>query len=382
MRILQINASYKPAYLYGGPTMSVSKLAEVLNQNKILTDVLCTTANGVVELDVIPGKKYNIDGVEVIYFKRLTKDHSHFSPALLRYLYQNIHNYQLVHIHAWWNLVSVLSALICYIKKKPFILSPRGTLSTYSFNNRTSTAKKYFHRFIGKPVLQRANFLLTSRKEESEMKQLFGNKIKTAVIPNFVRLQKVEAKYELSKNRLLRVVFLSRIDEKKGLEFLFRAVADMEQPVSITLAGNGNEQYINNLKTLANQLNISQKINWIGFVNDEAKFNLLAEHDLMILPSYNENFANVVIESLSVGTAVLITEHVGLADFILEHNLGWVCKQEAAAIKTSIQTIINSPQQLKEIREKGSQIINTFFDEDYLVKKYISYYQSIINEPV
>ncbi|HTE01349.1 MAG TPA: hypothetical protein VK668_18815, partial [Mucilaginibacter sp.] len=82
MKILQVNASYKPAYVYGGPTMSVSKLSEQMVKAGCIVEVFTTTANGPVELPVVPDKQTNIDGVPVTYFKRLTKDHSHFSPAL------------------------------------------------------------------------------------------------------------------------------------------------------------------------------------------------------------------------------------------------------------------------------------------------------------
>lgn len=97
MRIIQITAAYKPAYIYGGPTMSVAKLCEELTEVKVEVkvevenkteiknkiEVLTTTANGTAELPVAIGLPQLVDGVKVTYFKRLTKDHTHFSPALL-----------------------------------------------------------------------------------------------------------------------------------------------------------------------------------------------------------------------------------------------------------------------------------------------------------
>ena len=50
--------------------------------------VFTTTANGKDELDVIPGKEYLIEGVKVIYFNRLTKDHSHITFSLWKHLYK------------------------------------------------------------------------------------------------------------------------------------------------------------------------------------------------------------------------------------------------------------------------------------------------------
>src|SRR6266496_3119649 len=81
MKILFIIPSYKPAYIYGGTTVVVSLLAESLASHGHQVTVYTTTANGKNELEVETGKEIIIDGVKVFYFKRITKDHSHISPA-------------------------------------------------------------------------------------------------------------------------------------------------------------------------------------------------------------------------------------------------------------------------------------------------------------
>ena len=85
-----IRDSYKPAYIYGGPTMSVAKLCEALTKTNVAIEVLTTTANGKIELNVKSGEQTEVDGVKVSYFRRLTKDHTHFSPALLLALRKKI----------------------------------------------------------------------------------------------------------------------------------------------------------------------------------------------------------------------------------------------------------------------------------------------------
>src|SRR3569833_3381732 len=75
---------------------------------------------------------------------------------------------------------------------------------------------------------------------------------------------------------------------------------------------------------LANENKVAGKITWAGFRGDE-KFSMLHEHDLLVLPSHDENFGNVVIESLSQGTAVLISPFVGLRDYVAKNNFGWGC---------------------------------------------------------
>ena len=70
--------------------MSVSMLSEQLVNAGFSIEVFATTANGKTELNVTPGQPTLVDGVWVRYFKRVTKDHSHFSPALLKTLWKEV----------------------------------------------------------------------------------------------------------------------------------------------------------------------------------------------------------------------------------------------------------------------------------------------------
>jgi len=65
--------SYKPAYQYGGPVNSVSKLCELLTENGIYTKVLTTTGNGKEELDVETGREIIVDGVPVFTLNAILK---------------------------------------------------------------------------------------------------------------------------------------------------------------------------------------------------------------------------------------------------------------------------------------------------------------------
>lgn len=376
--ILHISASYIPAYIYGGPTMSVSQLAQnIAKYGNCSVSVYTTTANGKTELDITPNSVHYINGVQVTYFKRITKDHSHFSPALYIALWKNIHTFDYIHLHAWWHLVSVISALICVLKGKKFILSPRGTLSAYSFNNRTSFLKKIFHQCIGKPLLLKANFLLTSKNEETEIKLLLNESIKTFVLPNFVKIAN-SLPLQLPDFSNLKLLFLSRIEEKKGIEFLLNALENLTISYQLTIAGTGEVTYIESLKNLAKNLDIEQNLNWVGQVNNDKKFEILNKHHLLVLPSYNENFANVVIESLSVGTAVLISPNVGLANFVKEYKFGWICTQEPKEICSQLRNIYLQQEKLNLIKQTAPQIIATLFDEKKLAVHYQNYYKSTI----
>ena len=357
--------------------MSVSMLSEQLAKSGISTEVYTTTANGKTELDVLPGVPTEIDGVKVTYFKRVTKDHSHFSPALLKKLWLEVKNFDAVHIHAWWNLVSIFSCLIALSRRVSVIISPRGTLSPYSFQNKNIGPKWLIHHLLGKYLLNRCTLHVTSEREkEAVMSLLHAKKIIT--LPNFVKLPPKKAWPPRKGSEALRLLFFSRIEQKKGLDILFSALPAVTIPYILSIAGDGDKNYTEHLKTVARQNLIENKINWLGFQN-ENKFDVLYGHDLFILPSYDENFGNAIIESLCVGTPVLISEQVGLAGYVKKNGLGWVCKTTPESVSDTINNIAEKEMSvIGDIRDRGPNIIYNDFEEGVLVAKYIDLYNKTI----
>ena len=372
MKILHIIPAYKPAYGYGGPTESVSHLCEVLALNGHEVDVYTTTANEEKELNVIPGKVANVDGVNVIYFKRITGDHTHISPALWLKLIKTAKRYDVIHLHSWWNILIVVATIISLFSKTKVIIAPRGMLSEYIFTTRQGSQKKWFHNFMGRKILSLCRLHATAYSEYMECRKLIPG-WEGFMLPNIISLPNIEIVPNF--NKVFSIIFLSRIHPKKGLEKLFEAISLLDINITLKIAGNGETEYIEELKKLAVKLNVNSKIEWLGWLDREEKFFELQKADLFILVSLNENFANVVIEALHMGTAVLISEDVGLANFVKEKNLGWISTLEVESIVEKLKEAYFDKEKLMFVREHGRTIIEQVFCEDVLIGQYIKEYQ-------
>ncbi|MEO6632770.1 MAG: glycosyltransferase, partial [Mucilaginibacter sp.] len=268
------------------------------------------------------------------------------------------------------------SCIVALMRNVPVVVSPRGTLSPYSFHNKNIGFKWFIHHLLGKPLLKRCHIHATSNQEAEAIGEIVKPK-SIANIPNFVRLpeRSVEADRLLG---VFRLIFLSRIEEKKGLDILLNALPVLTFPYKLTIVGDGDITYIETLTALAEKNGTAANIEWAGFRGDD-KFKLLAENDLLVLPSYDENFGNVVIESLSEGTAVLLSRFVGLWDYVSDNKLGWACELNAPAFANLINFIQGAPDELNYIRTNAPGKIRADFDESRLVKKYAELYKSIIN---
>lgn len=374
MKILIITPSYKPAFVYGGPIFSVAYLAENLSKNNEVL-VLSTNANGKENLVIDTQDAIQIEGVNIRFFKRQTKDHSHFSIGMLRYLWNHGSEYQAIHIQSWWNTVAVLTALICKLKSWKYIVSPRGMLSPYTIDH--SIVKNIIHKLIGDYLLENAIIHVTSNDEKQKLNKL-NPSYRLIDVPNYVD---VKTKHQNANRNsdILNLLFLSRIHPKKGIEDLFSALCNVNFKYHLSVVGDGDSEYIQGLKSLSKKLQIDSFISWKGALYNEDKIQSYANADVFILPSKDENFANTVLESLSQGTAVIVSKNVGLSDFVSKNDLGWVYDGSINNLVDVLNDSKSSPQKLKIIRETSTSIIQNNFSEENISNMYISMYNTSLN---
>jgi glycosyltransferase involved in cell wall biosynthesis len=375
MKILFIVPSYKPAYIYGGTIVVVARLAEQLALEGHDVSVYTTTANGKVELDVVPGKEINVDGVKVTYFKRITGDHTHVSPTLWKFLHATVKRFDVVHIHSWWNPLVIGAAWICKLKGVKPVFSPHGMLSTYIMETNNAGKKKLLHDLVGKGLLDYSRLHVTADTEWEESLKIIPH-WEGKVIPNLVMLS--EKVYSRPANTVFTIGFLSRIDPKKGLDVLIKALSKVNFEYRLLIAGEGEEKYVNSLKQLAIECGNAEKLEWLGWKNGEEKFDYLSQLDLFALTSHNENFAVVVIEALSVGTPVLLSDKVGLYKYVLDRDMGWVTDMDVNNITKELNKLYSENNKLQRINNDAPSTIKDEYNDSILAKEYIKLYQKLM----
>lgn len=110
------------------------------------------------------------------------------------------------------------------------------------------------------------------------------------------------------------LLFLSRIHPKKGVDLLIRAFAQTYggQPHHLVIAGPDQVGWAQELKQLANQLNLQGRFHWTGMLSGDLKWGAYHASEVFVLPSHQENFGIVVAEALACGKPVLISNKVNI----------------------------------------------------------------------
>lgn len=376
MNILHVSPSYTPAYIYGGPTLSVSQLCEAQASIEANIAVFTTTANGPEELPMQIGMPLLVNGVAVTYFRRYTGDHTHLAPGLWWAVWRECRKVDAVHIHSWWSFPVLGAVFICWLRGVRPVLSPRGTLQPVALQTNRSSLKQVLHQWIGQWLLQQTKLHATSSSEAGALAKLFPD-TPCEVIDNLIKLPPRPAVpwEKIREATVLQLLFLSRIHPIKGLPLVLEALALVDFPWTLTVAGSGDADYVAELQTQAGRHGLADKIQWIGKVEEPEKWKILTAHDVLVLTSHSENFANVVIESLAVGTAVLISDQVGIKDYVLSKELGWVSTLSPENIAQHLTQIWNAKPRLTQIRLQAPSVIQQDFNPQTIARKYLHYYQ-------
>jgi glycosyltransferase involved in cell wall biosynthesis len=364
----------------------VRDLARGLSRQGIETHVATTNDNGPGTLRVPCGVPVMQDDVTYWYFPRQTRFYT-FSWPLGAWLARHIAEFDLVHIHALFSYATLPAAFWSSRRGVPYIVRPLGTLNDWGMKNRRPWLKRLSFRFIESRVMRNAARIhYTSDQERMEAeKQLVG--APAAVIPNALpdRLSAppaggFRARYPQLNGRRV-VLFLSRLDAKKGLDLLLPAFARVRQQMpdtALVVAGNGNPEFVTRLKAEAACLGIEPDVIWPGFLEGDEKGAALADADVFVLPSYSENFGIAVAEAMAAGLPVVVSDHVGIHGEIARAQAGLVVSCDARSIADAIVRILGDPTLRRSLGQNAKRFADERYSSDVVTRTVLGLYNEIV----
>jgi glycosyltransferase involved in cell wall biosynthesis len=171
-------------------------------------------------------------------------------------------------------------------------------------------------------------------------------------------------------------LFLSRISWKKGLDRLIKSWKWVPN-LTLVIAGNDEENYLPQLATLAGNEGVLDRIRFIGQVSDEHKWALYENAMMFILPSYSENFGNVVAEAMAVACPVIVTKEVGLASLVLETGAGVVADGEPVLLADAVNELRSDEVRRKRCGAAGQRAVKTRLSWNAVAAELTEIYRSV-----
>ncbi|MDJ0505112.1 MAG: glycosyltransferase [Aphanizomenon sp.] len=387
MKVLHIIPSV--ATVRGGPSQAILEMVKALRKNDIDAEIITTNDNGEDILDVPLGKFINYQQVPVQFFPRFSPSihflrEFAFSRELTIWLWQNIRNYDLLHIHGIFSYAPSIAMVIARCQKVPYIVRPYGLLCEWSLQQKELKKKLYLKLLETANLNHSQSIHFTSILEQKEA-SLLNLTSSSFILPLGIYTPQriLNTREKLKKHLNIPadepiVLFLSRLHPKKGLDYLIPALGKLSHyRFTFIIAGSGDLDYENELKTLVTTHEIKEKTYFAGFVKGEIKDLLMQGADIFALTSYSENFGISVLESLAAGTPVIITPGVALSDIVQQQHLGYVTELNINDIATTIQNFLDHPQAAKKMGDSARKFILDNYTWDSIALKMISVYQEI-----
>jgi glycosyltransferase involved in cell wall biosynthesis len=150
------------------------------------------------------------------------------------------------------------------------------------------------------------------------------------------------------------VLFLGRISWKKGLDRLVTALQWIPD-IPLVIAGNDDEGYRAVVETLAKSLGVADRLIFVGPVNDSLKWALYEHAQLFVLPSYSENFGNVVAEAMAMGCPVVVSPEVGIAALVQASGAGVVTDGTPQRLAAAIRGLLADDALRSEMGRRGRE---------------------------
>jgi len=351
VKVLHVIPSLGPAR--GGPSHALPVLAEELVRQGVHVDMCATDDNADARLRVPLCQPITVNGVTIWFFPRQTRFYA-FSAPLTAWLTRHIAQYDLVHIHALFSYATLPAAVVAARRGVPYIVRPLGTLNRYGMRHRRPHLKRASFRLVESRILSGAAALHFTSEDERQQAREIGVDGPSAVIPPGVDVSQfdhlppaqlfLDAYPRLSGRRI--VLFLSRLDPKKGLDVLLPAfgMLRMRYPTAaLVLAGSGDVTFEANLRRQAERLDLTDHIAFVGFLDGSAKRAAFSAASAFVLPSYSENFGIACAEALAAGLPVVISRHVGVAPDVERYGAGLVVEAQEDSVCEALAHLLEDP---------------------------------------
>jgi len=162
---------------------------------------------------------------------------------------------------------------------------------------------------------------------------------------------------------------------------LIEAVAQLPATaLHITIAGEGDAAYVEELKRLAIQRKVAHQFHFIGGVYGKQKWELYQRSDLFVLPTYSENFGIVVPEALYTGLPVLTTTGTPWQELETE-KCGWWIELNVANLTNALNEALQlNAKELKGMGMRGRQLVGEKYEIKEVAKEMKEFYTEVLNE--
>ena len=376
---------------YGGISKIVLELVAALSSSGLAVDLITTNADVGGRLEVPLGRWVQQGNYRIQYFSCWHKNDFIFSKGILRWLYKHVSDYSLVHTHTIFSPLVSCCHWICRSKKIPYIVTPHGMLEPWAIGYKSHKKRAYL-KLVEMPNLLSSSFIQGTASVETKnicsfvpgLKVIFvPNGIETTVFQNGNRVKPLlfEKFPQLKEKRI--VLFLGRIDPKKGLDLLAPAFEEAHRrfpDTHLVIAGSDNIGFQSTAEQYFINAGVENSITFTGMLVGDLKQSALEIAEIYVAPSYSEGFSMSVLEGMASGLPCVITTGCNFPE-AAKANAAKVVDIQADAIAQALIEFLSDPLAAKVIGDRARQFVLDHYTWDRVAAQLIEVYTDILTVP-
>ena len=386
MKILHVIANLSPDR--GGPPKAALEMCRALARHGHTVTLYTTNAYGAGTLNVPIDRPVLVDGVSVHYFPIGRFRRWSFSWPLARALHDHVRKFDVVHIHSLYIFHTFAAAHYCRKYNVPYLIRPHGSLDPF-LRRKSRVKKAIYHFLIEKRNLDHAAAIHYTTHEEMELAHRpVGIRAPGVVVPLGLNLDDyavlpprgtLRARFPQIGDKFI-VLFLGRINFKKGLDLLARAygeVACRREDVHLVIAGPEDEGYGRQVRAWIEEKDLLDRVTFTGMLLGQDKLAAFRDADVFVLPSYAENFGIAVIEAMACGLPVIISDQVNICREIAVAEAGIVVNCSVESLANGIHRVLDDPNLAERLGKNGYELVKQKFTWDTALGHLIPIYRKL-----
>lgn len=284
----------------------------------------------------------------------------------------------IVHVNCCWMPACAAVQRIAQKRGLKVVLTPHGMLEPWIIKRHYWTRKVPALWLYQKAAVQKADCVQATAESERDNLLKLGYNSNIKVVRLGIDAESIEMKRSWKKSR--QILFLSRVHMKKGINFLIEAAAALRaelQGYNILVAGEGDADYVAEMKRMIADNGLQDIVQLIGGVYGDEKWRLFQTSDFFVLPTHSENFGLAIAESLASGTPVITTVGTPWNDLNDTNSGAWIEIGTQPLIDTLKRFLSISDEELETMGMNGRKLIETKYSANVMAEEMMKVYKSL-----
>lgn len=378
--------------VYGGPSKTVINLAKALNSHGVIVDIVTTNANGAESLDIPLQQWLTESGSRIQYFPYVSLGEYKWSSTLASWLFRHVQDYDLVQSNAIFSLPNAPAHWACQWKKVPYIMTPRGMLEPWALSYK-AWKKRLYYALFERPALNQVSAIQALASSEANNISALKLKSPIVIVPNGIHDSDFQnqtkpkifyQKFPHLRNKKL-ILFLGRIDPKKGLDILaqaFKLIFPHFPEAHLVVAGPDNIGFLPKAQNFFLEAGCLNAVTFTGMLTGDLKYAALAAASLYVAPSYSEGFSMSILEGMASGLPCVITTGCNFPE-AAEARAAYVVEPTADHVSHALIQCLQDPEAAQSLGYRARHFVCKNYTWDRIATLLIEVYTAILNqEPI